>query len=76
MGCQIRDRRMAHSRAPGEGGGWSSGGKPVDTFVLLPWFPRGSDSKESACPAGDPGSIPGSGRSPGGGNGSHFIVLA
>ena len=25
--------------------------------------------KESACNAGDPGSIPGSGRSPGGGNG-------
>ena len=29
----------------------------------------GSDSKESACNAGDPGSIPGSGRSPGEGNG-------
>ena len=27
-------------------------------------FPGGSDSKESACNAGDPGSIPGSGRSP------------
>ena len=32
-------------------------------------FPGGSDSKESACNAGDPGSIPGSGRSPGEGNG-------
>ena len=30
----------------------------------------GSDSKESACDAGDVGSIPGSGRSPGGGNGN------
>ena len=28
-------------------------------------FPGGSDSKESACNAGDPGSIPGLGRSPG-----------
>ena len=28
----------------------------------------GSDSKESACNAGDPGSIPGLGRSPGEGN--------
>ena len=28
-------------------------------------FPGGSDSKASACNAGDPGSIPGSGRSPG-----------
>ena len=31
-------------------------------------FPGGSVSKESACNAGDPGSIPGSGRSPGEGN--------
>ena len=28
-------------------------------------FPDGSGGKESACNAGDPGSIPGSGRSPG-----------
>ena len=27
-------------------------------------FPGGPDSKESACNAGDPGSIPGLGRSP------------
>ena len=34
-------------------------------------FPGGSDDgKESACNAGDPGSIPGSGRSPVGGNGN------
>ena len=33
-------------------------------------FPGGSDSKASACSAGDPGSIPGSGRSPGEGNGN------
>jgi len=32
-------------------------------------FPGGSDGKESACNAGDPDSIPGSGRSPGEGNG-------
>ena len=31
-------------------------------------FPGGLDSKESACNAGDLGSIPGSGRSPGEGN--------
>ena len=31
-------------------------------------FPGGSDGKESACNEGDPGSIPGSGRSPGEGN--------
>ena len=33
-------------------------------------FPGGSDSKESACSAGDTGSIPGWGRSPGKGNGN------
>ena len=33
-------------------------------------FPGGSDGKESACNAGDPGSILGSGRSPGEGNGN------
>ena len=33
-------------------------------------FPGGSDRKESACYAGDPGLIPGSGRSLGEGNGN------
>ena len=32
-------------------------------------FPGGSVGKESTCNAGDPGSIPGSGRSPGEGHG-------
>ena len=42
----------------------------------LPWwfkkgaFHGGSDGKESACNAGDPGLILGLGRSPGEGNGS------
>ena len=36
-------------------------------------FPGGSDSKESACNAGDPGSIPGSRRSPGEGNGNPLL---
>jgi len=31
-------------------------------------FPDGSDGKESACNSGDLGSIPGLGRSPGGGH--------
>ena len=34
-----------------------------------PGFPSSSASKESACSAGDPGSIPGSARSPGEGIG-------
>ena len=33
-------------------------------------FPSASDGKESACSTGDPGSIPGSGRSSGEGNGN------
>ena len=39
----------------------------------LPWvrgFPGGSEDKESACDVGDPGSIPGLGRSSGEGNGN------
>ena len=38
-------------------------------------FPGGSDGKESACNAGDRGSIPGSGRSPGEGNGNPLQLL-
>ena len=40
-------------------------------------FPGGSDGKESACNAGDLGSIPGLGRSPAGGNGNplHYSGL-
>ena len=33
-------------------------------------FPGGSDGEESVCNVGDPGSIPGLGRSPGGGHGN------
>ena len=39
-------------------------------------FPGGSDGKESACDARDPGSISGSGRSSGGGNGNLLSILA
>ena len=38
-------------------------------FFLL-WFPGGSDGKATVYNAGDMGSIPGSGRSPGEGNGN------
>ena len=40
------------------------------TVCLSGGFPRSSDGKESAWSVGDPGLIPGSGRSPGEGNGS------
>ena len=38
--------------------------------MLILGFPGGSVSKESACNVGDLGSIPGLGRSPGGGQGN------
>ena len=43
--------------------------KQQDLITIQPSFPGGSDGKESACNAGHPGSIPGSGRYPGEGNG-------
>ena len=39
-------------------------------FPLCVGFPGGSDGKESTCNAGESGSISGSGRSPGEGNGN------
>ena len=47
-----------------------------EDYCRLRSFPGGSDGKESACNVGDPGSIPGSGRSPGGGNGNPLSILA
>ena len=58
---------------------WSGGGvprKPGEAHLSLrnpnpqEGFPRNTAGKESACNAGDSGSIPGSGRSPGEGNGN------
>ena len=41
-------------------------------FGLCQGFPGGSEVKASACNAGDLGSIPGSGRSPGEGTGNPY----
>ena len=46
---------------------WRRETLPTQVFL---GFPGGSDGKESACNAGDLGSIPGLGRSPGEGNGN------
>ena len=43
---------------------------PLSSFSFLQGFPCGSSGKESACNAGDLGSIPALGRSPGEGNGN------
>ena len=44
----------------------------VGQIYLFTGFPGGSDGKESACNAGDPGLVPGSGRSLVEGNGYPF----
>ena len=43
--------------------------KTIKFFIVL-GFPSGSDDKESACNTGDPGSVPGLGRSSGEENGN------
>ena len=43
---------------------------PINCVINEEGFPGGSDGKASARNAGDPGSIPGLGRSPGEGNGN------
>ena len=56
----------------------SSGEDSVLEMQGVAGFPGGSDGKESACSAGNPGSVPGLGRYPGEGNGNplqcHFIL--
>ena len=44
--------------------------------IKLLGFPESSVDKESACNAGDTGSIPGLGRSPGEGKATHYSILA
>ena len=53
-------------------GSLASGGEAFNPGDL----PGGSDGKESAYNVGDPGAIPGSGRSPTEGNGNHSSILA
>ena len=44
--------------------------KSINNLRFFTGFPSGSEGKASVCNAGDLGSIPGLGRSPGEGNGS------
>ena len=50
--------------------------KTLFTYSFIWGFPGGSEVEVSACNAGDPGSIPGLGRSPGEGNGNPLHILA
>ena len=45
------------------------------TVLAFHLIPSGSDGQESACNAGDLGSIPGLERSPGEGNATHSSIL-
>ena len=53
------------------------GGRLITSYsvgiVYTSYFPGGSDGKESTCNTGDPGLIPGLGRSPGEGNGNLLL---
>ena len=58
---------------------WKSRCPPPEELIssrMSLGFPGGSDGKESACSVGDPGSIPGSGRSPGEGNGNPTPIFS
>ena len=59
-------------------GPWGSAdpGLGVREGLKPPKVPGVSDDKECACNAGDPGSISGSGRSPGEGKATHSSILA
>ena len=58
-GAVADDRLAKHFRGPS-----------LETTLIQHSFPGSSDSKASACNAGDLGLIPESGRSPGEGNGN------
>ena len=69
------------NKLPGERWGTGTGrvfGVDMCTLLCLKWtsnkdlFPHSSVAKESACSAGDLGSIPGLGRSPGSGKGKGY----
>ena len=64
---QERVNFLSSASPPGT---WVDSWLATAMHFLILGFPGGSDDKESACKAGDPGSIPGSGKSPGEGNGN------
>ena len=65
-----REQTYGH-RLGGEGEAGMNGESNVEAYIIM-GFPGGSDGKASACNAGAQGSIPGSRRPPGEGNGNPF----
>ena len=66
MSLCFPNHKMGINKAPQD----KESERSLNTVVFNLGFPGGSDGKASACNAGDLGSIPGSGRSPGEGNGN------
>ena len=62
-----------HQPPQGAGSGWQHLLLPTMRWCGLPWW---FSCKESSCNAGDMGSIPGSGRCPGGDVATHSSILA
>ena len=69
--CMIL-KIVNHMKAviPGTGGSGGMGNCSSICVHFSYGFPGGPDGKETACHVGDPGLIPGSGRSPGEGHGN------
>ena len=65
--CSVTALRGGMGREEGEG---LKREGPYVYLMLIQGFPVGSEGKVSACNSGDPGSIPGSGRSSEEGNGN------
>ena len=71
IGTITADRTEEEEEEEEDGELLKTGIRNTEDGHLLP-IPGGSDGKESACKAGDLGSIPGLGRCPEEGNGSPF----
>ena len=71
IGCDLQSLCDSNSPEHRQCSEFSLGWQQVGIYeAFTDNFPGGSDGKASAYNAGDPGSVPGSGRSPGEGNGS------
>ena len=76
VGLRLNIQKTLKIMASGPITSWQIDGETVETVADFIWggcFPGGSEVKVSASNAGDLGSIPGSGRSPGEGNGNLLL---
>ena len=68
--CKGAGKRHSNGEGVGPDQGFFKAGEDSTVLCRSYGFPGSSDGKESTCNVGDLGSIPGSGRSPGGGHGN------